>query len=187
MTQIIQLPQPAPLELSLGSALAKRRTNRQCTSEGLSDEALAALLWACAGITAEDGRRTVPSTLDLRAVSAYVLRADGAWRFDAEKNCLEQTTDEDVRELSTSYQFDYVKTAPVTIVFVADRERSKTARPTGVFVDAGTMCQSCYLAATALGLAGCVRASFDHDALRDGMKLAEHLEPIVLFTVGKPA
>lgn len=120
MTQIIQLPQPAPLELSLGSALAKRRTNRQCTSEALSDEALAALLWACAGITAEDGRRTVPSTLDLRAVSAYVLRADGAWRFDAEKNCLEQTTDEDVRELSTSYQFDYVKTAPVTIVFVAD-------------------------------------------------------------------
>lgn len=49
------------------------------------------------------------------------------------------------------------------------------------------MGQSCYLAATALGLAGCVRASFDHDALRDGMKLAEHLEPIVLFTVGKPA
>ena len=82
MTKIIQLPQPAPLDLSLGSALAKRRTNRQCTSEALSDEALAALLWACAGITAEDGRRTVPSTLDLRAVSAYVLRADGAWRFE---------------------------------------------------------------------------------------------------------
>ena len=59
----------------------------------------------------------------------------------------------------------------MTIVFVADMERSKNARPQGVWVDAGTMGQSCYLAATALGVAGCVRASFDHDALRDAMKL----------------
>ena len=49
------------------------------------------------------------------------------------------------------------------------------------------MGQSCYLAATALGLAGCVRASFDHEALRQAMNLPEHLEPIVLFTVGVPA
>ena len=187
MMTIIELPQPAALDTPLGETLRRRRTNRQCTPEALSDRDLATLLWACAGITAEDGRRTVPSTLDLRAVTAYVLRADGAWRYDAAKHCLEQTTTEDVRELSTSYQFEYVKTAPVTIVFVADHERAKTARPTGVFVDAGTMGQCCYLAATALGLAGCVRASFDHDALRDGMKLAAHMEPIVLFTVGHPA
>ena len=81
---------------------------------------------------------------------------------------------------------DYVKTAPVTIVFVADKERSKTARPTGVYVDAGTMGQSCYLAAAAMGLAGCIRASFDHEELRKAMNLTEHLEPIVLFTVGYP-
>lgn len=42
----------------------------------------------------------------------------------------------------------------MTIVFVADQERAKNARPTGVYVDAGTMGQSCYLAAAALGLAG---------------------------------
>lgn len=183
----IQLPEPQALTMTLGDALARRRTNRECTDEALCDKDLAALLWACAGITSEDGRRTVPSTLDLRAVTAYVLRADGAWRFDPKKNVLEQTTAEDVRELSTSYQYEYVKKAPVTIVFVADRERSKNARPTGVFVDAGTMGQACYLAATSLGLAGCVRASFDHDALRNSMKLAEHMEPIVLFTVGRPA
>ncbi len=174
------------LVMSLGEALAKRRSNRDCKTEQLTDDELATLLWACAGVTDKDGRRTVPSTLDLRAVTPYVLREDGAWRYDAQNNCLEQTTDEDVREVSTAYQFDYVKTAPVTIVFVADHERAKTARPTGVYVDAGTMGQSCYLAATALGLAGCVRASFDHNALREAMNLGEHLEPIVLFTVGHP-
>lgn len=175
----LQLPEPKVLSMPLGEALQKRRTNRDCTDAALSDDELAALLWACAGITSEDGRRTVPSTLD--------LRADGAWRFDSEKNALVRTAEADVRDLSTTYQFEYVKKAPVTIVFVADKERSKNARPTGVFVDAGTMGEASYLAATSLGLAGCVRASFDHDALRDGMKLAAHLEPIVLFTVGRAA
>lgn len=74
----LQLPEPKVLSMPLGEALQKRRTNRDCTDAALSDDELAALLWACAGITSEDGRRTVPSTLDLRAVSAYVLRADGA-------------------------------------------------------------------------------------------------------------
>ena len=183
----IQLPQPAALTMSLGEALLRRRTNRDCSAEPIGEAELAALLWACAGITSEDGRRTTPSTLDLRAVSPYVLRADGAWRFDAQANALVQTTCEDVRRVSTAYQFEYVEKAPITIVFVADKERSKTARPTGVYVDAGTLGQSCYLAAAALGLAGTVRASFDHDELRAAMKLDEHLEPIVLFTVGRPA
>ncbi|WP_302497644.1 nitroreductase family protein [uncultured Sutterella sp.] len=184
----IQLPAPKTLgTLSLEEALKARRTNRECTNAALDDAELAALLWACAGLTTEDGRRTTPSTLDLRAVSTYVLRADGAWRWNAATNTLEQTAEEDVRKVSTAYQFEYVEKAPVTIVFVADQERAKNARPTGVYVDAGTMGQSCYLAAAALGLAGCVRASFDHEELRKAMKLGEKLEPIVLFTCGRPA
>ena len=182
----IDLKAHLQLDMALGEVLQKRRTNRDCQSKQLDEEVLSTLLWACAGITDEDGRRTVPSTMDLRAVTSYVLRADGAWRYNAAQNCLEQTTDKDVREVSTVRQFDYVKTAPVTIVFVADKERSKTARPTGVYVDAGTMGQNCYLVATAMGLAGCIRASFDHEELRKAMNLTEYLEPILLFTVGYP-
>ena len=183
----IQLPQPAPMSMPLETALQRRRTNRAPDAGELSDEHLCALLWAAAGITTEDGRRTTPSTLDLRAVEAYVLRKDGAWRFNAQDLTLEQTSEADVRRLSTAYQFEFVEKAPVTIVFVADMERSKDARPQGVWVDAGTMAQSCYLAAASLGLAGCVRASFDHGLLREGMKLPERLEPIVVFTAGYPA
>ena len=181
----IQLPAPKTLgTLTFEEALKARRTNRECTNAALDD---AELLWACAGLTTEDGRRTTPSTLDLRAVSPCVLRADGAWRWNAATNTLEQTAEDDVRKVSTAYQFEYVEKAPLTIVFVADQERAKNARPTGVYVDAGTMGQSCYLAAAALGLAGCVRASFDHEELRKAMKLGEKLEPIVLFTCGRPA
>lgn len=187
MTTTIELPAPAALSASLEELLKRRRTNRECTSEALTDAELAALLWSAAGVTSDDGRRTTPSTLDLRAVSPYVLRADGAWRWDAVRNELQQTTEKDVRRVSTAYQFEYVEKAPVTIVFVADQERAKNARPTGVYVDAGTMGQDCYLAAAALGLAGCIRASFDHEELRKAMGLAEKLEPIVLFTCGRPA
>lgn len=114
MVKSISLPAPAILSAPLKDALSQRRTNRECSSEALTDAELAALLWASAGITADDGRRTTPSTLDLRAVSPYVLRKDGVWRWDAAQNELEQLASEDVRKVSTAYQFEYVEKAPVT-------------------------------------------------------------------------
>lgn len=183
----IQLPVHKPLTMSLEECLEKRRTCRDAQPKEISPEDLSALLWSCAGITCPaDGRRTTPSTLDLKGVDVYVVRADGAWKYDAAKNALEQVATQDVRELTTAYQFEYVKTAPVTLVFVADHERTKKARPTGVFCDAGTMGQSCYLAAVSLGLHGCIRASFDHDKLARAMNLKEYEEPIMLFTCSYP-
>ncbi len=182
----IKLPVPQAMQMSLTEALQKRRTIRECTSE-LTDGELATLLWATAGINSDDGRRTVPSTLDLKAVSVFVAREDGVWKYDAAGNTLTQQVPADLREATTLYQFDYVKKAPVTLIYVADHERAKTARPTGVYVDAGTMGQNAYLACAALNLAGCIRASFDHDALREKMNLQAHEEPILLFTVGQKA
>ena len=187
MEDFITLPKPLDIRMALGEALAKRRTVRDCSPDALPEDALSTLLWACGGITADDGRRTVPSTLDLRAVSVWILRADGAWLYDPALNRLVRTSKTDCRRVSTAYQFDYVEKAPVTIVFAADHNRAKAARPTAVYVDAGTMGQSVFLAATALGLAGCIRASFDHDLLAEAMHLPEGFEPVLLFTVGLPA
>ncbi len=97
MTDKILLPWPAALTMSVGDALKKRRTVRDCSDRSLPDSMLSALLWASAGITDADGRRTVPSTLDLRAVSVWVVREDGAWRYDAQTNTLERTSDVDCR------------------------------------------------------------------------------------------
>lgn len=184
--KVIQLPQRLKLTLSLDEALSQRRTKRDCKNEPLADDVLATLLWSCAGITDKEGRRTVPSARDFRALSAYVLRSDGAWRFNAESNTLEQTTEKDVRESSTTHQPEYVTRAPVSIIFVADHKKGEALPATTLAVDAGTMGQSCYLAATSLGLAGCIRASIDHDKLRAAMNLPSHLEPLLAFTVGYP-
>lgn len=56
MVKSISLPAPAILSAPLKDALSQRRTNRECSSEALTDAELAALLWASAGITADDGR-----------------------------------------------------------------------------------------------------------------------------------
>lgn len=182
----LSLPEPKVMTRSLDEILRHRRTVRMCRPDDLPLEDLAALLFAASGITSADGRRTVPSTLDLRAVDAYVCNRAGAWHYDATNHALEQTTDQDVRRETTLYQFEFVEMAPVTIVFVVDKEKAAKARSTAPYVDAGVMAQTTALAAEALGLTGCIRASFDHETLRQAMKLPEHLEPLVLFTTGKP-
>lgn len=181
-----KLPDRIALRASLGEILEKRRTNRCCQTEELADDVLATLLWACTGITTEDGKRTAPSARDLRAVSAYVLRADGVWRYAAEDNAIEKITDRDVRVESTTHQSQWVGSAPVSIIFVADHAIAPELPSTTLSVDAGTMAENAYLVCTALGLAGCIRASLNHETLREAMQLPQTSEPILAFTVGYP-
>lgn len=185
--QKILLPDHEELSMSLENALQKRRTNRCCKTDELNEKILSALLWACAGITAQDGKRTVPSARDFRVLSVYVLQADGVWFFNAKENVLELISEQDVRGASTTHQPEFVKTAPVSLIFVADHDRAAALPATTISVDAGAMGQSCYLACSALGLAGCIRASLDHEALRNAMRLPANMEPVLAFTVGYPA
>lgn len=119
-TRTIELPAPRELKMTLTQALKARKTIRSFTTEPISDADLSTLLWCTAGITRPDGKRTVPSCLDLRTVSVCVLRADGAWRWNASKNTLELLTPEDLRAASTMGQHAFVDTAPVTLVFVVE-------------------------------------------------------------------
>ena len=154
-TRTIELPAPRELKMTLTEALKARKTIRSFTTEPISDADLSTLLWCTAGITRPDGKRTVPSCLDLRTVSVCVLRADGAWRWNASKNTLELLTPEDLRAASTMGQHAFVDTAPVTLVFVVEATpRTQMARPHWAYLDAGTMVEAAYLAGTALGLGG---------------------------------
>ena len=72
-TKTIELPAPRELKMTLTEALKARKTIRSFTTEPISDADLSTLLWCTAGITRPDGKRTVPSCLDLRTVSVCVL------------------------------------------------------------------------------------------------------------------
>ena len=153
------LPRPAAATMSLTDALASRRSVRDYAETPLSDEKQAYILWAAAGITAEDGSRTVPSTMHKAAIDPYVLDADGVWRFDAAKNELVCVSVGDNRAESTLGQ-DFVAKAPVTLLLVADKVRGEGIE-SYFGTDAGCMAMAVQLACEALGLGSVIRGSFD--------------------------
>ncbi len=181
----IALPKPQQLAAALTDVLAKRRTCRSFTAEGITDQQLANILWCTAGISSADGKRTAPSCLNLQAVTVYVLRSDGVWRYDAKAGRLEQISADDVRAASTLQQHAFVDRSPATLVFVMENTpRTAMARPDWCYLDAGAMVQNAYLACEAQGLAGVARGSADWEALGKAMGLPATMVPIFCFTLG---
>lgn len=184
----IQLPKPQALPATLTDVLAKRRSCRSFTQQGVTDQELANILWCAAGQSSPDGKRTAPSCLNLKAVTVYVLRGDGVWRYDEKTGALEQTSADDVRPASTLQQHAFVDQAPATLVFVMENTpRTAMARPDWCYLDAGTMVQGAYLACEAQGLAGVARGSADWAALGKAMGLPATMVPIFCFTLGHRA
>ncbi len=69
-------PLPQPIldgETSVAEALFNRRSQRDFQDTELTQEQLAQLLWAAAGVTTEDGRRTAPSAGALYPLDLYVV------------------------------------------------------------------------------------------------------------------
>src|SRR5512136_3036653 len=116
--QTLDLPAPQKSGgMPLMEALAKRSTARAFATKDLSPQQLSSLLWACFGINRPDGKRTAPSANNRQETDIYVLLKSGAYVYDAKSNELNQVVAEDIRSLSGKEEF--VKDAPVTLVFVA--------------------------------------------------------------------
>lgn len=158
------LPSPIVMNMPLSQALGRRRSQRAFKADKLDEPILSAVLWACAGRNDSDGKRTVPSALNLQCVSAYVFDCEGVWLYRAADNCLEELAEGDHRAVTTLAQ-NFVAQAPVTIMFIADENKaedmSEASRRRCLALDAGCMMQSAQIACSAMGLASVPRASFD--------------------------
>jgi len=116
-----------------------------------------------------------------------VLLKKGAYVYDAKASRLTQVLAEDIRALGGTQ--DFVKDAPVTLVYVADYakmgkgglEKEATAS-----IDAGFIAQNVYLYCASEGLATGVRLWVDQDALgkRLGLRPDQHI--IAAQSVGYP-
>ena len=95
----------------------------------------------------------------------------------------------DVRRV-TGYQ-DFVDSAPLDLVYVADHARMKLVpaaqREGFAFAAAGAMAQNVYLCCASQGLAAVIRAWFDHRALAAAMGLGADQQLLLAQTVGLPA
>jgi nitroreductase len=188
----IELPAPqTDGGLPLMKALSLRSTSRAFAPDPIPPQVLSNLLWAANGINrpAEE-KRTAPSARNWQEIDVVVVRADGAFVYDAEKNRLRPLASGDHRALTGVQPF--VQDAPVTLVLVADTSRMKGAekdpeqRP-WLWADAGFISQNAYLFCASEGLATGVRALIDRPALAKALGLADDRHVILLAQcVGYP-
>ena len=188
--KIISLPAPqTDGGMPLMKALKSRHTTREFSEIKLSDQLLSNLLWAAWGINRPDTKkRTAPSAMNSQEIEIYVSTPSGVFLYDAEKNSLIQISADDVRD-KTGIQ-DFVKTAPVNLVFVADYKKMSSPKDEDkekyAFADAAFISENVYLFCASEGLVTGVRAYIDKDACSAALKLKPQEHVILGQAVGYP-
>jgi nitroreductase len=192
---VIQLPEARRSGgMPLMDALSARRSTRSFKKDApIADAVLGELLWATWGYNRED-KRTAPTAVNAQELDVYVLRADGAWLYDARKHALIQVVDKDIRSatLMENIAQPFVLDAPVTLVYVCDTTRGpKGADGKGIIgkwagTDTGFLAQNAYLYCASAGLGTVVRGSFPPEALAKALKLNENQLVTLCQCVGWP-
>ncbi len=173
--------------MPLMSALSSRQSLREFASEPLPEQVLSDLLWAAAGINRHDvDGRTAPSAMNAQEVLLYVAMAQGLFLYEPKPHALRLVVASDVRRVTGNQ--DFVDTAPMDLVFVADHARMKLVpaaqRTAYAHATAGAMAQNVYLYCASEGLAAVIRAWFDRDALASAMGLEADHQLLLSQTVG---
>jgi hypothetical protein len=189
--KVIELPPPwksggKPLAEALW---ARRSTRVFATDRPVPIPVLSNLLWSAYGINRPaSGDRTVPSWRHAIEAAVYVAAADGVWLYDPRRHRLTQVIPDDVR-VQTGVQ-DFVATAPLTLVYVADGDRLEGAagdeKRFWAFTDCGFIGQNVYLFCASEGLAAVFRASFDRVRLAKTLGLPPTKIITCAQTVGYP-
>lgn len=186
--QNIKLPTPNKSGgKPLMTVLNERKSSRDFSEKILPNQQLSNLLWADWGYNRAD-KRTAPSSQNKQEMDIYVALASGCYLYDARKNELVLVVKQDLRE-KTGKQ-DFVKNAPVNIIFVADKrkmaQQDEQSMLQTAYINTGFISQNIYLYCASEGLATVIRAWVDKAALALAMKLHDQQEIIVCQTVGYP-
>lgn len=170
-------------------ALQDRHSTREFSDKELGLQQLSDLLWAANGINREDvNKRTAPSAMNKQEIDVYVFLKTGIYLYDAHALQLKPITAGDHR--AAAGMQDYVATAPVNLVYVADYSKmggSDDSKEIYSSADAAFIGENVYLYCSAFDLACVFRASIDKDVAAKLMNLNETQKVVSAQTVGFPA
>jgi len=183
---------PAPtlsLSITLDGCLRARQSHRQFGAAPLSGAQVSALLWAAFGINRPaTGGRTAPSAHGWQEIDVYAVTAEGSFRYEPQAHSLHRVSDADLRA-ATGTQ-DFVATAPLNLVYVADFSRMDGSqveeRPFLAGADAGFIAQNVYLYCAGTGLHTVVRGLIDRPRLAALLALGPTQRVALAQTVGHP-
>jgi nitroreductase len=190
--------EPAPITLPapvtdggkpLMQVLKTRHTSREFKSDALTPATLSNLLWAAFGISREDGHRTAPSAMNQQEIDLYAFTADGVFLYDAKANVLTPVLGGDHRAVAGKQ--DFVATAPLSLVYVADWAKMGKASTEAdkVFygaADCGFIAENVYLYCASEGLNCVVRGYVDREAIAKTLKLRPDQKVLLGQTAGYP-
>ncbi|PKK88454.1 MAG: nitroreductase [Candidatus Wallbacteria bacterium HGW-Wallbacteria-1] len=173
--------------VSLSKALELRKTTRNFSDKGLSDQILSDLLWAAFGINRKDsGKRTAPSARNWQEIDIYVAMAKGLYIYLPAEHGLKMVKSIDLRPQVGMQPF--TATAPVGIIFVADYSRMKGAKDDRFLfysaVDTGFISQNIYLFCASRNLATVVLGSVEREILGKAMGLGKDQHIVLTQPVG---
>jgi len=186
----LELPKPRTTGgRPLMEVLSDRRSTREFTRKEIPLQVLSDMLWAAWGVNRpESGKRTAPSAVNWQEIEVYVASAKGLHRYDASEHRLIKVFSEDIRGL-TGMQ-DFVKDAPVNLIFVADYSRmgnrSQKDKDFYSAADAAFISQNVYLFCASERLGTVVRGAIDREKLAKRMNLPSEQKIILAQSVGYP-
>ena len=184
----IKLPEPEKTGgMPFMETLMNRMTTREYSPKKLPVQELSNILWAAWGFNRSDlNLRTAPSSSNRQEMSVYAILEEGAYRYDAKTNTLEPHVAGDIRKASGEQ--DFVYTAPLNLVFIADFTKMSNARREAKIVtasaDAGFISQNVYLYCASRGLGTVVRGWFDREPFRKALQLGPDQYITYAQTVG---
>ncbi|MEM1645649.1 MAG: SagB/ThcOx family dehydrogenase [Ignisphaera sp.] len=205
---IVYLPLPRKItNVVVEEAILWRRSIREYTSDPISIENLAMLLWAAYGVTDTIwGLRACPSAGATYPLEVYVVVGEksviiegdryleaGVYKYDIYTHTLRLIRKGDFRGDLARAALDqpWVKEAPINIVVTAVYER--TTRIYGergasryVPMEVGHLGQNVYLMATALGLGTVVVGAFFDHQVSEVIRASAEEVPLYIIPVGVP-
>lgn len=145
------------------------------------------LFWAACGST-RGTYRTAPSAVNWQEIRAYAVTKEGVYLYHENGHYLEKLIDGDYREY-TGLQ-DFVKEAPLNIVYVADYtrmgDRSEQDKLKYSWADAAFIAQNVYLFCASENLNTVVRGLVDREVLAEKLQLDNNHKIVIAQTVGYP-
>lgn len=174
---------------SLIEALSRRRSTRLYSEQSIDPAMLSTLLWCAFGINRpESGGHTAPSWHTSMETDIYVADASGVGKFDPSTHRLLPVIAEDIRRKASPQPF--VGTAPLVLVYVADRARmykaSDEEQIQSAHVDAAIIAENVYLYCASVGLGTCLVGGADKAALTQVLKLPDTQMVTFVQPVGHP-
>lgn len=169
-------------------AFQLRKSERSFSSKEITPQQLSNVLWAAYGINRPEGLRTVPAAKEWYEYDIYVMKTDGWFLYEPKSHALQKMGNEDLRAFGGTQ--DFVKVAPVILVFVADFDRmTGTTDEVRIFysaVDVGYISQNVYLCCASEGLATIVLGQVDKVKAHEVLKLRPNQRVILSQPVAYP-